>query len=223
MNAPVIRELERQRAADCVAREQALATEVHRALSYVPLPIDQTTLERARPFLAYCAGQGVSYLPARCETVAAFLLSRLDMPPTLDSVCDTLDAITAAHDAYSLPSPVKSPVVEAALERWPQIRAPQSWRATDKLLFASLPRGVQHVVARRETERDREVRRLQSRMAEISTPKGCDMAQNDRGLGHFTKNTPIRENPNGPKEDKGRSIADETYREGTAGSPLPRR
>jgi len=41
------------------------------------------------------------------------------------------------------------------------VNPPRSWPKADKALFAGLPLAVQAVIARREAERDRELRRLQ--------------------------------------------------------------
>ncbi len=46
------------------------------------------------------------------------------------------------------------------------IPAPRSWRPDERVEFATLPRAIQAVLARREDDRDREIRRVQTAAAE---------------------------------------------------------
>jgi hypothetical protein len=53
-----------------------------------------------------------------------------------------------------------------AMEETDPVEAPRSWKREDKAAFAALPRAIKEAIAHRETERDREVRRLQNATAE---------------------------------------------------------
>jgi hypothetical protein len=50
--------------------------------------------------------------------------------------------------------------------------APRLWRKEEQLLFAALPQDIQQIIARRERDRERELRRLQNLVAELK-PKPC--------------------------------------------------
>lgn len=178
MNA-IVQELERHRRDEQASREASLAADVRAALSLAPTALDAATLDRFAPFATFCTQRGVSHLPARPETVAAFLLSRFDMPPPVAAIIDALAAIEAVHDANGMGSPIRSPIVGAALERWGEREPPRSWSKADRLLFAQLPLLVQHVISRRETQRDNALHTLQNKIAEAMRDK---FPMTDEGL-----------------------------------------
>jgi hypothetical protein len=64
------------------------------------------------------------------------------------------------------------PDAAAQAEEQPPIEPPQSWDAADKEAFAKLDRAAQEIIHRRETARDKEVRRLQNDVATLR--KGGD-------------------------------------------------
>ena len=77
------------------------------------------------------------------------------------------DAATLAQQMAAIDvAPAKLMQVASLIEGGEPVKPPRSWNAEDKDAFAALPRGVQEVIARRETERDREIRRCQNRAAE---------------------------------------------------------
>ncbi len=169
---PILQELDRHQREVRAERETVLATNVHQILRYVPPLFEPRAAEHLRPFVAFCEGRGVSHLPARPDTVAAFLLAHLDLSPSIDRVLEILDGIEALHDAHSLASPVRSSIVAAALARYPGRDPPRSWPAADRILFLQLPLMVQHAIARREAQRDKAVRQAQSKLALIQKPPG---------------------------------------------------
>lgn len=162
----LLKELGRMRSDDIDAREQQLAEQVRIRLRLAPaVALTERENERLQAFNRFCEQRSVSALPARCETVAAFLLEIADIA-ALANVLDLLDALERLHDLHSLPSPVRSSIVAEALAHWDgYFSAPRSWPNPDKVLFLQLPLLVQHVVVRRETQRDRELQRLQSKVA----------------------------------------------------------
>ena len=102
-------------------------------------------------------------MPARCEIVAAWILSVAHIAD-LDKVMTVLDAIQEHHDSCGLPNPVKSAIVAQALDYWPK-GAPRSWSAPDRVLFLGLPSEAQRVITRRENDRDKAVQRRLNELA----------------------------------------------------------
>ena len=174
MTTPLLQEIERLQRSAQLARENSIAADIFRCLSYVPPAIDEHTIEHARPFTTYCQERGVSHLPARPETIAAWLLSTLALSPHIDRVLNALEAIEVLHDAHTLPNPCKTAIVAQALACWPDRDPPRSWPANDKLMFLQLPLMTQHVIARREAQRDKQVQRVQNEAAAVRAAAAKD-------------------------------------------------
>jgi hypothetical protein len=68
-------------------------------------------------------------------------------------------------------------------------KAPRSWNRREKLLWTTLPAGIREAIVRRESDRDRELRRLQSKLAEVLNQRhgGAKPANTDKELRNETQ------------------------------------
>jgi hypothetical protein len=130
---------------------------------------------RLQHFVEWSARHGARACAARPTTVAAWVLAHGHLGA--DNVMAILAAIEALHDHHGLSLPTKSAVVCKALESVFTIDPPRSWPAADRALFATLPAQIQHRIAEREQQRDRELRRVQSEYAELKKQLQPDAPQ----------------------------------------------
>ena len=144
--------------------EAALASQLATTL---PLPnkveLDGDTLKHVQIFIAYCASKGVRHCPAKPTTVAAFVVSNGENQERLLTL---LASITRLHFLHSIGDPVGTAIVQKALEQVVQIEPPRSWNKGERAQFLTLPVGVRAAIARRETQRELEIRRMQNLTAE---------------------------------------------------------
>jgi hypothetical protein len=152
-------ELELAKARELDAHESELA-----ACFSPPPPLSDETRERVTPFVAWCGNQKVRALPARPTSVAAFVQWQLDQRVPRQAIVETLQAIENLHFAASVGNPVSAPVVAATLGS--TIDPPRSWTKDDKAYFTTLPLHTQEIVARREQQRETDLRRRQNALAE---------------------------------------------------------
>ena len=126
--------------------------------------------------------------------------SEMTAPPPFANapITDTDEAVRRIQDLLSPPEPVTksepAPVAEedaAPVEQpsseeapasepgddLPPIAPPASWSADAKDVFRNLPRELQETVAKRETERDAETRRVQNETAEARKAIEAEKAQ----------------------------------------------
>jgi hypothetical protein len=104
-------------------------------------------------------------LPARPASVAAFAQWQKDLGVPREKISATLSAIEALHNAASLGNPIATPVVRTATSA-STIAAPRSWTKEEQQVFTELPVEIQVVVARREQNRETQLRRAQNEIAE---------------------------------------------------------
>jgi hypothetical protein len=138
------------------ANERKLAAQV-------PLPaatLDPHQRALFSAFEHFCRTNGVRALPASPTTIAAYLRAALAEGDALAAA----EAIRIAHQAHGLPCPVSTHVVRAQLNELLEDKPPRSWRADEQLMWAALPPEIRAVIARRERQRDLELRRLQSKV-----------------------------------------------------------
>ena len=83
-----------------------------------------------------------------------------------DKISAALSAIEALHNAASLGNPIATPIVRSATSA-STIEPPRSWAKNEKKLFTELPVEIQIVVARREKDRETQLRRGQNELAEM--------------------------------------------------------
>jgi hypothetical protein len=113
-----------------------------------------------RLFPAWCQVQGVIALPASVADVVRFVSEYAHIPAEVLQA--ELEAIDERHEALLYAPPCKARAVIEAFNAAHPVEPPRSWPKDEGPLFASLPKGVQAIVARREAERDREVKRCQT-------------------------------------------------------------
>jgi hypothetical protein len=123
--------------------------------------LDDATRQLLGTFAKFCSENGVPNCPAKPNTVALFIRS---LPEA--NVLPTCEAIQACHDYYGLASPIASASVRAELERTLKIVPPRSWPRAEQLAFSQLPVEIRAVIARREIQRETELRRCQNLAAE---------------------------------------------------------
>ena len=153
-------EIEKAKQREMDANEAALASCFPR-----PPELSSEAQQRVMPFVQWCEVQRVRALPARPTSVAAFVCWQQDQHVPRQVIVETLSAIEALHIAASVGNPVVAPVVSATLGS--TVEPPRSWKKEDKEFFATLPLHAQEIVARREQERETNLRRGQNELAEM--------------------------------------------------------
>jgi hypothetical protein len=133
------------------------------------------------PFVKWCDAQGIRYCPAKPATVAAFVCAE-SLPP--DRLLGTLAAIAQIHDEHRLSNPVATAIVSRALDRTITVEPPRSWPKADKAAFLFLPKQTQAIIARRERDRDRELRRLQSAASKRQTDDAAKTVEPKEEMQH---------------------------------------
>jgi hypothetical protein len=122
-------------------------------------------------FISWCDSQRVRPLPARPASVAAYCQWQRDLGVPKDKINATLSAIEAMHNAASLGNPCATPLVRITTAA-STIDPPRSWTRDEKQLFTELPVEIQRVVARRERDREIQLRRGQNEIADAKAASG---------------------------------------------------
>jgi hypothetical protein len=141
------------------ANERKLAAQV-------PLPaatLDPHQRALFSAFEHFCRSSGVRAIPAAPAIIAFYLRTRMAEGDALAAA----EAIRIAHQAHGLPCPVSTHVVRSQLNELLEDKPPRSWRADEQLMWATLPPEIRAVIARRERQRDLELRRLQGKVADL--------------------------------------------------------
>ena len=125
------------------------------------------------PFIGWCEAQRVRALPARPTTVAAFMQWQIDRGV---QPFETLLAIEALHILAGQANPVATPIVRGMTEG-ASVVPPRSWTKVEKEEFQLLPRHAQQVIARREQDRETNLRRGQNALAEERKRLKADAAE----------------------------------------------
>jgi hypothetical protein len=127
----------------------------------------------------WCSINGVCPAPAAPADIARFVNDVAGLG--IECVWAIVQEISQAHQRFNLSDPTRTDVVAHAVNVISKLVAPRSWPKEDHELFMLLPYDVQLVVARRESARDRELRRLQNENAQLrkeqdakSTPQSDD-------------------------------------------------
>jgi hypothetical protein len=132
-----------------------------------PKELSHDQQHRFGVFVEFAKQKCVRACPAAPTSVAAFVIDRHSDGVPAQQILALLEAITAAHNYHgSLADPCAAQIVRQALGEVIHIEPPRSWRAEDKVLFATLDPMVRDVIARRESERDAWLRRQQNKAAE---------------------------------------------------------
>jgi hypothetical protein len=143
------------------ANEEAIASSFER-----PAPMSPAAQQQVLPFLEWAAAQRIRALPARPTSVAAYVQYQQDQGISRQLIAERLEAIEELHFAAALANPCATPVVRTTTGG-STIEAPRSWRGDEKLSFYELPIEIQTVVARREQDRETQLRRGQNELAAI--------------------------------------------------------
>jgi hypothetical protein len=120
------------------------------------------------PFLAFCKEASVRHCPAKPHVIAAYTLIAHQRGVPASTIVEQLCAVGRLHDKFGLANPIATHVVQEVLRSigGDQVAPPRSWPKADQAAFALAPRAIQAVVARREKDRERELRNCQNRAAE---------------------------------------------------------
>jgi hypothetical protein len=130
--------------------------------------LDGEARQLAGAFVRWCADHGVQSCPAAPKTVAGFVRwFAQSMAANQEEMAAALDAVADLHDGAGAANPVATAAVRAELIRVLRLKPPRGWRDAEKPLFADLPPEIQAIVARREEQRDTELRRLQNEVAKL--------------------------------------------------------
>jgi hypothetical protein len=116
-------------------------------------------------FAGWCSQNSVRSIPATPSVVATFISEMMATRGT-DFLLDILEAIVTVHDYWNLANPVATATVAMMLVTTEAVDPPRSFTKEEKLVFAGLPRDIQGAVARREKNRDDDLRRKQNELAE---------------------------------------------------------
>ena len=138
--------------------ERAMAAQV------APYQMDNEARRAVETFIRWCADSGVRSLPATPATVAAFVRS---IYANKEETAETLAAVAELHDSRGLSNPVATAAVRTEIGRRWKLKPPRSWRKAEQLMFAELPPEIGAAIERREGQRDTELRRLQSKVADL--------------------------------------------------------
>ena len=144
--------------------EAALAAQLATRLPLPKVELDGDTLKHAQIFIAWCAERGVRHTPAKPATCASFILWHSGVGD--ERLLGLVSAVQKLHQLHSLSDPTRTPIVEKALAQVVQIEPPRSWNKSEKAEFLLLPVSDRAAIARRESQREKEIRRLQNATAE---------------------------------------------------------
>jgi hypothetical protein len=137
--------------------------------------LDGEPLAYLRDFLSWCASNGVRHCPAKPTTVAAWIVSLPENGGNQERILATLAAIELLHDRHGKPNPVATAIVRAALDRVIKVDPPpRSWPKPDKISFALLPADIRAIIAKRERDRERVMRRDQNAAAKDRQTNGAE-------------------------------------------------
>src|SRR5262249_9205591 len=98
--------------------------------------------------------------------VAAYVRWQQDNGIARQRVAESLEAIAALHESVAVGNPCATAIVRT-VTGGSTIEAPRSWSKDSKMAFAELPVEIQAVIAEREHERERELRRMQNHLADL--------------------------------------------------------
>ena len=180
MNAnPLSAEIARAKQLETIAlyerHEAALAETVARPTLTIP-DADQPVLI---PYAQWASQKRVRYCPAKPTTVAAFLAERAHLGEQV--ALDTAAAIAPLHDVHGLSNPVATATVRDVLAAIVQTDPPRAWPKEDKARFAMLPADIKEIIARREHERDRALRRQQNELRQRTAAESAEPKEKTNG------------------------------------------
>ena len=118
---------------------------------------------RLQAFERWCREQGVRSAPSHPATVATYIRNQEALGVEPNKIFKSCEAIEALHSDNGFANPIATSVVRAELERVLKavdaVSAPRSWPRAEQLLWATLPIEIRAIIARRERDRERWVRK----------------------------------------------------------------
>jgi hypothetical protein len=149
-----------------IAAKELDANESALAQCFPPPPVLPPEVQQHLvPFLDFCARQRVRSLPCRPTSLAAYLQWEKDRHTPKEKISATLSAVEQLHNAANWGNPIATPLVRVTTAA-STIEPPRSWPKEEKQLFTELPVEIQSVLARREQDREKTMRRAQNEAAE---------------------------------------------------------
>jgi hypothetical protein len=116
-------------------------------------------------FERWCVLNGHKPFGAAPETVARFVS---DIAPMgIAAVWDAVQEVSRVHYMHGLASPCDGGPVAAAVNDIAKIDPPRSWPAEDELRFLTLPYPTQAYLAKREAQRDEEIKKMHREFAKL--------------------------------------------------------
>ena len=112
---------------------------------------------RLAPFEQWANQRGVRWLPAKGSTISSYALEVAHRGDAF--VLETIAAIERAHFAAGLANPTATPTVWNVVSKIVTVEPPRSWPKNEKAMFALLPPEIKVVIAKREHDREIEIRR----------------------------------------------------------------
>jgi hypothetical protein len=113
----------------------------------------------------WCSLRGEQPIPASPTMIARFIneISSLG----IDRIWPAVLEISRSHYVVSLPDPVLSGPVSAAIEAIAPIKPPRSWPIADQQRFSILPYDLKLIISKREADRDKQIRQMQNEFARL--------------------------------------------------------
>jgi hypothetical protein len=156
-------QLQHSRIAQWDANEQKLLQELTLAIPKTSLTPD--VLGRIDLFGKWCEARGVRKCPVKPWVLATYLLEKSMEGIPAEPLLATLAAVADLHDYHGLSNPSATRVVNLVLEKiLREVRQPR-WSKDELIEWRHLPLPVRNAIARRENDRDQELRRLQNKVA----------------------------------------------------------
>ena len=145
--------------------EQKIATEFGSRLPQSP-ELDDEARAHLKHFIEWASDNSVRFCPVKPQVLAAYILTQASTGLDEQSLLKEVESIDRLHQRHGLASPVATTAARAALEAVLRIEPPRSWKVPEKEIFVTMPVEIRAAVARREQQRETEVRRLQNCIAE---------------------------------------------------------
>jgi hypothetical protein len=168
----LVDELQRAKAREEIAKLDAGERRVAAQLGIDPTKPSSELPAALRSELAayqtWCAKNSCRHLPTKSYVLAQFLKEAAQLGVPWGKLTLVVAAVRVQHDRYFFADPTNSQIVLQTIEQIaPSPEPPRSWPAADKAEFARLPADIREIIARRENDRDRELRRKQSEFAAL--------------------------------------------------------
>lgn len=145
------------------AGDQRVAADLAKRIQ--PFPVNELSADirtRLDAFNKWASSKSARRCPAKPTTCALFALEHADLGVPVQHTLAQLDAIEKLHDKFSLSNPVRTAIVQAALETIIKVDPPRSWPRQDKVRFARLDPDIRQIIETRERQRDVALRKLQN-------------------------------------------------------------